>query len=72
MVMDKEGKEGDMERKAMEIAKKIIRTTKEEKGEEKKKKKKKRSSIKALDDFVEAIIAKRKELSATGSVSNGN
>ncbi|WRX25014.1 hypothetical protein QQP08_017501 [Theobroma cacao] len=62
MVMDKEGKGGEMKRKAVETGKKI-RAAKRQEGEEK------GSSIKALDDFVAAIIAMRKE-QCVGSMRN--
>ncbi|KAE8723859.1 inositol-3-phosphate synthase-like isoform X1 [Hibiscus syriacus] len=48
MVMDKEGKGGDMKKKAEEIAEHIRAAVKDEGGD-------KGSSIKALDDFVSAI-----------------
>ncbi|XP_021282645.1 UDP-glycosyltransferase 92A1-like [Herrania umbratica] len=62
MVMDKEGKGGEMKRKAVETGKKI-RAAKRQEGEEK------GSSIKALDDFVAAIIAMRQR-PCVGSMSN--
>ncbi|XVE81090.1 hypothetical protein DITRI_Ditri15bG0035400 [Diplodiscus trichospermus] len=56
MVMDMEGKGGDMKKKAEEIAEKIraaVREGEEEKG----------SSVKALDDFVSVITAREKDQS---------
>ncbi|XVE81087.1 hypothetical protein DITRI_Ditri15bG0035100 [Diplodiscus trichospermus] len=56
MVMDLEGKGGDMKKKAEEIAEHIRAAVREE-GEEK------GSSIKSLDDFVSAIIARKQDQS---------
>ncbi|OMP00308.1 Pectinesterase, catalytic [Corchorus capsularis] len=55
MVMDKQGKGGDMKKKAQEIAKHIRAAVREE-GKEK------GSSIQALDDFISTIIRKNEEL----------
>ncbi|XWS09312.1 hypothetical protein CRYUN_Cryun40dG0074700 [Craigia yunnanensis] len=56
LVMDKEGKRGDMKKKAQEIAE-HIRAAVSEEGDEK------GSSIKALDDFVSAIITRKQDQS---------
>ena len=56
LVMDKEGKGGDMKKKAEEIAEHIRAAVREE-GQEK------GSSIKALDDFVSAIITRKQDQS---------
>ncbi|XVF37742.1 hypothetical protein REPUB_Repub20aG0036000 [Reevesia pubescens] len=57
LVMDKEGKGGDMKKKAEEIAE-YIRAAVREEGQEK------GSSIKALDDFVSAIIKRKQDQSS--------
>ncbi|XVF65541.1 hypothetical protein PTKIN_Ptkin09bG0257400 [Pterospermum kingtungense] len=56
LVMEKEGKGGDMKKKAEEIAQHVRAAVREE-GQEK------GSSIKALDDFVSAIISRKQDQS---------
>ncbi|XP_039001914.1 UDP-glycosyltransferase 92A1-like [Hibiscus syriacus] len=60
MVMEKEGKGGDMKRKAEEIAQHIRAAVKDEGNE-------KGSSIKALDDFVSAITATKQDRSVVSA-----
>ncbi|KAE8714492.1 inositol-3-phosphate synthase-like isoform X1 [Hibiscus syriacus] len=55
MVMDKEGKGGDMKKKAEEIAEHIKAAVKDELDD-------KGSSIKALDDFVSSIKTRKQDL----------
>ncbi|XVF65539.1 hypothetical protein PTKIN_Ptkin09bG0257200 [Pterospermum kingtungense] len=57
LVMDKEGKGGDMKKKAEEIAQHIRAAVRDE-GQEK------GSSIEALDDFVSAIVTRKHDQSA--------
>lgn len=57
MVMDDEGKGGDMKRKASEIGKMIREAVKDGEDEETM-----GSSVRALDDFVRIAFIKRDEL----------
>ncbi|GKV48363.1 hypothetical protein SLEP1_g55187 [Rubroshorea leprosula] len=57
MVMEEKGKGGEMRKKAAEIAERIAAATNDEdEGDDK------GSSIQALDDFVSAVVRKRREI----------
>lgn len=64
LVMDKEGKGGDMKKKAEEIAQHIRAAVREGGGQEE------GSSIKALDDFVSAIVTRKQDQSVGSACNN--
>ncbi|XP_022761001.1 UDP-glycosyltransferase 92A1-like [Durio zibethinus] len=60
LVMDKKGKGGDMKKKAEEIAEHIRAAVRDEGNE-------KGSSIKAMDDFISAIVTRKQDQSAASA-----